>query len=164
LHILVDADSVIRTVTQQPIRTGIEMVGALSGFNNVTFITHSQKEDLARWLDVHKIVDFDNIIDKSAALLGQVIYERQIQLARTRGNVDLVVTGNPLVWVYAFEQGIPSVMFGSPEYSRVEFRPDAPKKVRSWDDIVAAVDKQNELRTKDARLARTDSINFGVGD
>jgi hypothetical protein len=46
----------------------------------------------------------------------------------------------------------------------VEFRPDAPKKVRSWDDIVAAVDKQNELRTKDARLARTDSINFGVGD
>lgn len=165
MHILVDVDSVIRTLgTHQPIQPGIIMTGSLSAFNKLTFITVNNKEDLQRWLDTHSIVDFDNIIDRSVALLGEDIKERQVQVARTRGTVDLVLTGDPRLWVFAFEQGIPAVMFGAPEYSRVEFRPDAPKKVRAWDDIVTAIDKQNELRTKDARLARSDTINFGVGD
>jgi hypothetical protein len=51
-------------------------------------------------------------------------------------------------------------MFGVPSYTRVEFRPDAPSKRRAWTDIEEAVRKQNELRTKDARLVRQEVTNF----
>jgi hypothetical protein len=154
----------IRTKDDRPIPTGVQMVSTLSVYNKLSFLTKEPKEVAQQWLDLNKIVDVDDVIDRSVALAGEVIVERQIKVARTRGPVDLVITASPKTWVFAFEQGIPAVLFGTPEYSRVEFRPDAPKKVRSWDDIVAAVDKQNELRTQDARLARTDSINFGVTD
>jgi hypothetical protein len=52
------------------------------------------------------------------------------------------------------------MMFGVPSYTRPEFRPDAPKKVRAWSDIEAAIAKQNELRTKDIRLTRTETTKF----
>jgi hypothetical protein len=51
-------------------------------------------------------------------------------------------------------------MFGMPSYLRPEFRPDMPKKIRSWNQIEEAIEKQNVLRTQDARLSRTESLNF----
>jgi hypothetical protein len=112
------------------------------------------------FVHIHKIVDFDLLIDNSAHLEGENLTQRQINVARARGGVALFITANPESWVYAFNQGIPCAMFGVPAYQRVEFRPDAPKKVRSWDSIVEAVEKQNELMTKDVRLLRTEGLNF----
>jgi hypothetical protein len=43
-------------------------------------------------------------------------------------------------------------MFGVPSYTRLEFRPDAPKRVRAWNDIEDEIRRQNELRTKDKRV------------
>jgi hypothetical protein len=123
-------------------------------------MTEMSEAEAKRWLDVNKVVDYDLLIDKSAHLEGENLQERQIQVARSRGNVDLFITSNPKLWVYAFEQGIPSIMFGVPEYLRVEFRPDAPKKMRSWDQVQEAVEKQNILKTQDARLLRTEGLNF----
>jgi hypothetical protein len=113
-----------------------------------------------QWLDVNKIVDFDRIIDNKVHLEGESLAERQVKVARSRGPVDLFITNNPTMWAFAFDQGIPSVMFGVPSYTRVEFRPDAPKRVRAWSDIESAIAKQNTLRTQDARLSRTESLNF----
>jgi hypothetical protein len=51
-------------------------------------------------------------------------------------------------------------MFGAPSYTRPEFRPDAPKRLRAWNDIEKAIEEQNALRTQDARLSRTEALNF----
>jgi hypothetical protein len=51
-------------------------------------------------------------------------------------------------------------MFGVPTYTRVEFRPDAPKKVRAWSEIEEAINKENQIRTQDARLNKTETIGF----
>jgi hypothetical protein len=113
-----------------------------------------------QWLDVNKIVDYDKLVDSSVALAGENLPERQIQYARARGKVDLFITNNPTMWAYAFGQGIACVMFGVPSYTRPEFRPDAPKRVRAWNDIEKAIEEQNALRTQDARLSRTEALNF----
>ncbi|CAB5219012.1 hypothetical protein UFOVP221_16 [uncultured Caudovirales phage] len=136
------------------------MASTLTAYNRLTYMTSSTEEEAIRWLDTHKIVDFDSIIDKSVDLIDVPLGQRQLTFARAQGRVELFITGDPKMWVYAFEQGIPSVLFGHPDYSRAEFRPDAPKRVRSWDDIQEAIDKQNTIRTQDLRLTRTESLNF----
>jgi hypothetical protein len=160
MHILVDIDGVLRGQKDDPIPIGVIMVGSLSSWNVVTFMGSQPETEIKYWLDVNKIVDFDKILDSSVHLEGEVLAERQVNVARARGPIDLFITNNPKMWAHAFNMGIPSVMFGVPSYTRVEFRPDAPKSIRSWNDIENSIDKQNELRTKDARLHRTETLNF----
>jgi hypothetical protein len=160
MQILVDIDGVLKgEKDDEPIGVGILMVGTLSVYNQLTFMTSMREAEARQWLDVNKIVDYDQILDASVHLEGDNLQQRQINLARSR-KVDLFITNNPELWAYAFDQGIPSVMFGVPKYTRVEFRPDAPKAKRTWDQIEEAVRKQNILRTQDARLTRTEGLNF----
>jgi hypothetical protein len=160
MHILVEMDGVLRGNNEAPIAPGIIMIGSLSSWNQITFMGSVTQAEMQYWLDVNKIVDFDRLIDSSVALEGEDLSERQVNVARAKGPIDLFITNNPKLWAYAFNMGIPSVMFAVPSYTRVEFRPDAPKRIRSWDDIEESINKQNELRTKDARLQRTEGLNF----
>jgi hypothetical protein len=161
MHIVVDLDGVLRGHrNDEPISQGILVVGALSAYNQITFITELSPQLAKQWVDQNKIVDFDNMIDSSVSLEGEPLKERQLKLARAKGVVDLFITSNPSLWAFAFEQGIPSLMFGVPSYLRAEFRPDAPKSVRAWSDIENAISKQNELMTRDKRLIRTETVRF----
>jgi len=160
MKILVELDGVLRDRNDQPIGTGILLVSTLIVYNQITFMSSMNKAQTEQWLNVHKIINYDDIIDSSSKLATEELAQRQINVARSRGAVDVFITGNPNLWVYAFDQGIPAVMFGMPSYLRPDFRPDAPKKVRAWGDIEAAIEKQNEARAKDARLIRTETLNF----
>jgi hypothetical protein len=160
MQILVDLDGVLRGDKDQPISQGIIMVGTLSSWNKITLMSSLNKKQTQQWLDINKIVDFDHIIDSSSGLAGEDLGERQITFARSLGAIDLFITNSPTKWAFAFEQGIASVMFAVPSYTRPEFRPDAPKRVRAWNDIEKAIEAQNALRTQDARLSRTEALNF----
>ncbi len=160
MRILVEIDGVLKGRKDGLISTGFLVYGPLTAYNQIVLMTEMSEAEAKRWLDVNKVVDYDLLIDKSVHLEGENLQERQIQVARARGNVDLFITSNPKLWVYAFEQGIASIMLGVPEYLRVEFRPDAPKKIRTWDQVQEAVEKQNILKTQDARLLRTEGLNF----
>jgi hypothetical protein len=160
MHILVELDGVLRNTDDQIIPVGIIMASTLTVYNQLTYMSSMTRVETERWLNVNKIVDFDDVIDKTVALAGEGLQERQLNYARSRGAIDLFITGNPTLWAYAFNLGIPCVMFAQPSYLRPEFRPDAPKSMRSWADIEKAVEKQNELRTTDRRLTRTETLNF----
>ncbi len=161
MHIVVELDGVLRgNRNDEPIAQGILVVGALSAYNQISFITELSTKEAEQWINQNKVVDFDNLIDSSVALEGEDLKQRQLKVARSKGNVDLFITSNPALWAFAFDQGIPSLMFGVPSYLRAEFRPDAPKAVRSWSQIEEAISKQNELRTKDKRLIRTETVRF----
>jgi len=161
MQIVVDLDGVLRGPrNDEPITQAIQVVGALSAWNQISLITEMTKPEAEQWLNQNKVVDFDHVYDRTYYLEGEVLKFRQLKAARAKSRVDLVITTDPKLWVYAFEQGIPAMMFGMPDYLRAEFRPDAPKQVRAWEDIVSAIEKQNELRTKDARLTRTETFRF----
>jgi len=161
VHIVVELEGVIQGAYKlDPIPTGTMAVGALSAYNQITFITDMHKDEAERWINENKVVDFDLIIGKEVTLVGENLKERQLTMARAKAGIGLFITSNPSLWAFAFEQGIPSIMFGVPSYLRPEFRPDAPKRVRSWGDIEEAVKRQNEMMTKDARLIRTETVRF----
>jgi len=160
MQILVELDGVLRNKDDGIISTGVLTYSMLTAYNRMTIMSTSTEEDTLRWLNVNKVVDVDNIIDSSVALEGEDLAERQINFARSRGAIDVFITSNPKLWAYAFDLGITSIMFGVPSYIRPEFRPDAPKKVRSWDSIQEAIDRQNEARVKDLRLTRSTDVSF----
>lgn len=160
MQIFVELDGTLRDHNDKPIPIGVVMVSTLTAFNRLTYLSSSSFQDTEYWLNVHKIVDFDNIIDNTVGLDGEDLIERQLKYARSRGAIDLFITGNPHHWAFAFDLGIACVMFAMPSYTRPEFRPDAPSRVRAWGEIEKAIEKQNELRTKDIRLTRTESLNF----
>lgn len=161
MHLVVELEGVIQGPQNlTPIAEGVLMVGALSAYNQITFITEMTNAHVNSWLNENKVVDFDNVIDSSVALEGEDLKKRQLQLARANGGVGLFITSNPALWAFAFDMGIPSVMFGVPSYLRAEFRPDAPKNRRSWTEIEESIRKQNEARTKDARLIRSEGVTF----
>lgn len=161
MHILINLENVLRGPNDEPISTGIILAAQLAAYNQLTFMTSLSKAEAEQWINVNKVVDYDNLLDSSAYLAGEELAHRQITMARARGHVGLFITNDPSLWAFAFEQGIPSMMFGIPSYTRLEFRPDAPKKIRAWNDIEDAIEKQNELRTKDARLtSHTESVRF----
>jgi len=161
VHIVVDLDGVLRGHrNDEPIMQGLQTVGALSSWNKVSFITELSKEAANQWINVNKIVDFDYLIDSSVGLEGEVLKHRQINHLRSKGAIDILITADPSLWAHGFDQGLACMLFGVPTYTRPEFRPDAPKKVRSWTDIEVSIAKQNELRTKDARITRGDGVRF----
>jgi hypothetical protein len=160
MQILVDLNGVLKGKSDEPISTGIILVGTLSVYNRILFVADTTEAEAKQWLNLNKVVDYDVIFDSSFGLAGENLIERQIKVARSRGPIDLFITNNPSNWAFAFDLGIPSVMFGVPEYTRPEFRPDAPRRLRAWNDIEEAIHKQYTLRTEDARLSRTEGLMF----
>lgn len=160
MQILVELDGILKGSNGKPIATGVLMHASLAAYNRMTIMSSMTEAETLRWMDLNKVVDYDKIIDSSVFLEGEHPQQRQITHARALGPVELFITNNPSNWAYAFEQGIPSVMFGVPSYTRPEFRPDAPRKVRAWNDIEAAVAKQTALRTRDRRLKEQEGVRF----
>lgn len=160
MQILVELDGVMKDSKGSPIIQGVLLVAQLAAYNQITVMTDMSQAEAVQWLDVNKVVDYDGLLDSSATLVGENLSHRQINLARSRGSIGLFITHNPSNWAYAFDQGIPSIMFAVPSYTRPEFRPDAPKRVRAWNEIEEAVKKQNELLTKDMRTSRSEGVRF----
>ena len=160
MQILVELEGVLRGKRDEPIAAGIIITAQLAAHNQIIFMTELSQSEAEQWINVNKIVDYDMLVDSNISLVDEPLKHRQLRYARARGNVDLVITNDPSFWAFAFEQGIPAMMFGVPSYTRPEFRPDAPKKVRAWTDIEAAIAKQNELRTTDKRLTRSEGVRF----
>jgi hypothetical protein len=154
LKILIELDGVLRNQDDSPISTGIIFSGTLSVYNRISFLSSMPEEETIFWLNSNGVVDYDNIIDTSVKLTDEDTKERQLQVARTKGLVDMFVTSDPSLWEFAFNQGITVILFANPEYTRPEFRPDAPKSVRSWDKVKEAITKQQVLRTQDVRQQR----------
>jgi hypothetical protein len=160
MQILVELEGVLRGQKDEPIATGIILTAQLAAHNQIIFMTELSQAEAEQWINVNKVVDYDMLVDANLSLVDEPLKHRQLKYARARGSVDLVITNDPSFWAYAFDQGITCMMFGVPSYTRPEFRPDAPKKVRAWSEIELAVAKQNELRTTDKRLTRTEGTRF----
>lgn len=158
MNIVVELEGVLREPRNDiPIAQGVQFCGALSAYHQISIITEQDDKQAEQWLAQNKVVDYDHVIDRSVALEGKDLKQRQIDIARSKGRVDIVITSNPSLWVYCFDRGITAVLFNMPEYTEVENRPDAPKPRRRWDDIEAVVRRQNERRSEQVRNANARS-------
>jgi hypothetical protein len=137
---------------QDPIFEGMLMYRALNEFNRVIAVTDN-KDQADVWFKtkslVHKIDDIFELEDKKAVNPGL----RAVEVLRSRGKVDLVVTDSADLAKDLLEVGVPVTVFLSPQYARPEFRPDGRPGVKSWAAITAEMDRQQGLYMDDVRIS-----------
>ena len=69
----------------------------------------------------------------------------------------MYVDTDPAMCAWVFEtQRITSVLVSHPSYAKIENRPDAPKSMRTWDQIVEAVDRVNVAKAKERMAPNTE--------
>ena len=80
-----------------------------------------------------------------------------VEVQRSKGKIDFVVTDDPELSKDLIEIGIPVLVFLNPRYTRPEFRPDTRVGVRSWEQITDELDKQQGIFIEDKRLSEIES-------
>ena len=151
MNILVSLDGVLSSDSGDPIRAGVMLYYALNINNRVAIMTSRKEEDAKHWLNSHGIINYDDLIDYSYHLEGEDLKKRQFVMSRSRAPIELYVDSDPTMCAWVFEeQGIPAIMFMNPGYLSVERRPDAPKKVRTWDQIQESIDRVNVHKSREA--------------
>ncbi len=152
MNILVSLDGVLSSDSGEPIRAGVALYYALNISNRVAIMTSRGEADAKHWLQTHGIINYDDLIDSSFALEGEDLKKRQFVVSRSRAPIEMYVDADPSMCAWVFEQQrVPAVLFSHPGFAGVENRPDAPKKVRRWSDIEAAVNRVNTSRAEAAQ-------------
>lgn len=162
MNTVLSLDSVLRSDTGELILNGIPVYRAFKAVGRITVLSSMDAKTTEVWCMVHKLNNYDDIIDNSVVIdPAEPLKFRQLSVARTKGTVDMFIDGDPGVVAEAMRRGIPSLLFSSPAYVRPEFRPDAGKGVRPWDELMAERNRQQAMIAVDERTKSNDLLaNF----
>ena len=148
MNIILSLDGVLRAESGEPNRAGVLVYYALNNLHRVALITKGESADAKHWLNSHGIIGFDDLLDNAVELAGEDLKKRQFTLSRKKAPVELYVDSDPEMCAWVFSQGIPTLLVSHPSYLPVQHRPDAPRKVRAWNDIEEAITKNNIAKSK----------------
>ena len=81
-------------------------------------------------------------------------------MARSRQAVEMVVTAEPSLAAWSFENGIPALLFAHPDTMGIANRPDVPSKMRPWGSIEDVITKRNIKRSQDASKEDVSLFHF----
>ena len=154
-------DGVLRGDTGDLIIDGLMVYRAFKVLGRVTLFTDLPRSMAEVWLIMHGMPDFDDLIDSSVRIdPKEPLRYRQIAVTRSNGPINMYIDADPSVVAEAMRLGIPTMLYSSPQYVRPEFRPDAPKGVRKWDDLVNERSRQQAMKAVDPRLKDEEFSTF----
>lgn len=107
------------------------------------------------WLSVNGFYEHAHVLAAEVVdddLVATRLRQAKIIRADLQSDLQFIVDHDLRVIEAAFTEGIPCLAFLLPKYQRPEFRPDFSDKPRAWDDVVAEVDRQREMKAKDHRV------------
>lgn len=149
MNVLVSLEGVLSSDnSDNPNRTGALLYYALKSNSRVAIFTGWSKGRAEHWLAVNGFVGYDELIDNSYDLIGDELSKRQVTVARSRQPVELLITSEPSLVAWAFENGIPAILFAHPDTMLIPNRPDV--KMKPWADIEEVISKRNVKRSLDA--------------
>lgn len=149
MNVLLALNGILRADSGEPNRAGVVLYYALHAAHRVALITSDTGADARHWLNSHGIIGYDDLLDNSVELAGEVLKRRQFLLSRGKAPIEMYVDSDPEMCAWVFEhQSVPTLLFSHPSYLPVQFRPDAPSKVRKWNDIEDAITKINIAKSK----------------
>lgn len=149
MNILLSLNGVLKAESGEPNRAGVLIYYALNAAHRVALITKDDKANAQHWLQSHGIIGYDDLLDNSVELAGEDLKKRQFLLSRSKAPLELYVDSDPEMCAWVFEhQNVPTILVSHPSYLPVEQRPDAPRKVRKWNDIEEAITRVNIAKSK----------------
>lgn len=150
-------DDVLRTKEYVPVTQGIKLYRTLNDKGRTLILCKSRAKD-DNWLRQHKINLVDDLIAPDILTEGDDNVEwRLVEYCRTKGPVDMVVTGNPELASQLLSVGITTLLFLHPIYITEKFRPDSWQGIKSWTAISEELATQQEQYINDHRVAGWDA-------
>lgn len=137
------------------IRQGQHLYHGLKETSKIALVSnHLDTENVERWLSLNGFTDhpyfFGAQVDDPWGAAGTRM--RQLTRLREGGNfVELVIEPNPEITASLMAEGVSTLTFLHPKYTRPEFRPDHSGEPVPWDSLVAEVERQESLRALDKR-------------
>jgi hypothetical protein len=148
MNVLVFLDGVMRNSSGAPVPQGVALFRALQAQRRALILC-GHKERTEIWLRENKIVQIDDLVSANDLNIDSDL--RLVEHCRSKGPIDLVVTADLELSKELIEQGLTTILFLSPKYFRPEFRPDGARGIKSWADLQAEVDRQDDLYREDPR-------------
>lgn len=126
------------TEVGDPIPDGIKLFRILSEHYRVILSSDMDTKKTEHWLRSHMIVGYGEIYDSSNSFAGQELRLRHIDLAKSKGKLELFIDADSDFCAAALAMGVPVLMFASPRFVRTN------RSVKPWDDLQDEVDRQKE--------------------
>ena len=123
----------------EPILDGYRLIQNLGEFNRIVLATAATQERVEHQLQTERVFALiSEVIDKSVDLPPMPLWERQIEVARSRSHVSRILTANPEVAQYAVEHGIVALFYAHPSFSQPAIRPQVGN--RSWENLLVELE------------------------
>jgi len=145
-------EGVLRSAASEGcIKEGAALYRALAGGSRLHILT--AQWDIAsasRWLAAFNMTGHMRIV----VAVTESPADRVDALSKipTYGLPPLVIEADPECAAEEVRHGYPVLLFARPYYSDLGWQPDVPKVARPWADVMAEMERQEELYYADSRL------------
>lgn len=151
MAIVMYIDGVLRNQKKVAIPSGLKLYRILAETQSVILICDNK--DLGdRWLRENKIGKIDNIVDKNVPAPSNDWEFRAADWIRSQGAIDYIITADTDLATRLLNAGFRVMVFLEPIYLDHKFRPDSREGRKSWDDLKAELDRQDDLLLEDKRV------------
>lgn len=144
-------DGVLRHRSGTPIRENMALYRALKEIYKI-FLVCDDKAKTDRWLKENKIKNVDDLIDSNVPEFSTNLMVSQAEYVRSHGKVDLVFTADAEVAEELLARGFRTMFVLDPYYLDPASRPDSGVGRKTWNQIKAEIDRQQELFLEDPRV------------
>lgn len=151
MAILLYADGVLRNKRKVPIRESLVLYRTLKETQKV-FIACDDRAECETWMRQHNLKAFDDLVDGRVPFSSEILEVSQAEYVRSQGKLEMVITGNVGSAKELLERGFRTLLLLDPEYIDPAARPDNQNGRKSWDEIQAEIDKQQEMYSEDPRI------------
>lgn len=161
MNTLLSLDGVMRSSTGDVIYGGLATYRAYKAIGRVVLVTELDRRMADAWCLTNNVADYDDLIDSGVAVdPDEPVRFRQLSVARNKGTVDLYIDADPMYVAEGLRRGMTSLLFSAPAYARPEYRPDARRGVRPWEELVNERTRQQAMLATDSRLFDNDIAGF----
>lgn len=157
--VVIAVEGVLRSPTGQPLPEGVLLYNAFAPIVRVVLVLDDLDQDEAvHWLRTEGLKSHAELVLTDPRYQEAELRRHQLERARARSAVDLLIDPSPLNVAEALKLGISGLLFSQPRYLRPEFRPDVKGDIRRWDEVEAEVARQRDLHAADKRASEPEVV------
>jgi hypothetical protein len=160
MSILMKVEGVLTNHLGKPIHAGEHLYRVLVNDNRLVLSSNRTYDDLARYTASRSLRDWATLRGSEEVLPGVDLYWRHIEVEKSSGILDFVVTNDPTIIEKCMAASIPALLFVHPTFMVPEYRPDSDSPVRPWDVMVADMERRTVAAGKDDRL-KFEDVDLG---
>ncbi len=136
--------------TDLPSQSGHMLYDTLVQYYAIVLLTQHDRDLVDTWLRKEGIRGFATVLSFASTSWAYSIpawKAFQVRGFLQAGTaVSWFIDTDPAAIEAVYLEGVPTMMLSNPQFTRPEFRPDAARKVRPWDQLVTTIEMEKLVK------------------